>query len=261
LIHATKPFSSLDEYRYHEALVHPALSAQLAQEPDAIHSAKRQVLLLGAGDGMALREILKWPDVDRVVLIDLDQAVVNLARHHPFLVHENAAAYADPRVEVRQGDAFVMASQLETEFDVIIADFPDPDRDSIAKLYAQGFYQRLLAHLSPDGVLVTQASSPFFAPRAFACIATTLASLDLSVYPYVIDVPSFGPWGFVLAARSPIHPEQLSLPIATRFLTPSLLPNLFQLPGDIALENVEINRLSHPVLVRYQEDWRWGMYD
>jgi spermidine synthase len=250
-------FSSYDEYRYHEALVHPALSAnrELRQRAD------RRVLILGAGDGLALREVLKWQDVRRVVLIDLDRAVVELAKRHPFLVNENARAYADPRVQVIHADAFVAVPELQELFDVVIADFPDPDRDAIAKLYSQGFYQRILSRLAPTGVLVTQASSPFFAPKAFACVATTLESVGLKTYPYVVDVPSFGLWGFVLAARSPVQPQTLTLPIETRFLNEPTLHNLFQLPKDIALGNVEINRLSHPVIVRYQADPRWEAYD
>ncbi|HEY9877413.1 MAG TPA: polyamine aminopropyltransferase, partial [Leptolyngbyaceae cyanobacterium] len=244
-------FSTLDEYRYHEALVHPAMSAS---------NAPQRVLLMGAGDGLALREVLKWPQVKRVLLMDLDPAVVNLGRHQPFLRQANADAYKDPRVEVQQADAFLAAPALSEIFDVIIADFPDPDQATLAKLYSQGFYRRLMPRLAPDGVFVTQASSPFFAPRAFACIAATLGSVGLSTHPYTVDVPSFGPWGFVLAQRSPLQPEMLQLPITARFLTQPLLRSLFNLPADIPLGDVEINRLSDPVLVQYQADPRWAAY-
>ena len=280
-------FSSLDEYRYHEALVHPALSAnrylrsgaapQSGGSPQAqpvalttaVPTPSRRVLILGAGDGLALREVLKWEDVARVVLIDLDAAVVKLARRHPFLAQLNGKAYDDPRVEVIQGDAFIQVPQLTEQFDVIIADFPDPDRDAIAKLYAHGFYQRVLSRLAPDGVIVTQASSPFFAPKAFACVAATLESVGLTVYPYVVDVPSFGLWGFVMGSRSPLplSPDvpaatrPLTLPVPTQFLTVATLHNLFNLSKDIRMGNVEINRLSHPVIVRYQADSRWEVYD
>jgi spermidine synthase len=261
-------FSTLDEYRYHEALVHPAMSANinLRSEEDlnpipSDRIAKRRVLLLGAGDGLALREVLKWTDLASVVLVDLDGAVVNLAQRHPFLVQANHRAFADPRVQFIPGDAFVKAPVLSSQFDVIVADFPDPDRDVIAKLYAQGFYLRLLSRLSPQGVFVTQASSPFFAPKAFACVVATLESIGLNVYPYVIDVPSFGPWGFVMAARSPIQLTNLQLPIATRFLNLATLHNLFQLPADVQLGGVEINRLAQPVIVKYQQDARWEAYD
>lgn len=240
-------FSSLDEYRYHEALVHPALSA--SQTPE-------QVLLLGAGDGLALREVLKW-QVKHVVVIDLDPAIVKLAQQHPFLSRLNQNAFQDSRVEIQYADAFTAAPALDQQFDAIIADFPDPDRDALSKLYAQGFYQRLIDRLKPTGVLVTQASSPFFANQAFACIAATIASTGLSVRPYTVQIPSFGPWGFVLATRSPIDPEQLQLEVPTQFLTSELLHHLFDLPKDIVLGNVRINRLSDPVLVQYQSHAHW----
>lgn len=243
--------STLDEYRYHEALVHPAISAS---------TGKRRVLVLGAGDGMALREVLKWSEVERVVLIDLDAAVVKLARRHPQLMQLNGNAFADPRVELIQGDAFVVAPALNETFDVIIADFPDPDQDVIAKLYAEGFYRRLLPRLAEGGMFVTQASSPFFAPKVLSCIAATLTEVGLSVHPYVVDVPSFGPWGFVMASRKAIKPDTLTLSVPTRFLTEPMLHNLFELPGDIKLGDVEINRLSHPAIVRYQLDPRWDAY-
>jgi spermidine synthase len=244
--------STIDEYRYHETLVHPAMSAT----PNP-----KRVLLLGAGDGMAAREVLKWPQVERLLLIDLDPEVVNLSRHHPFLKRVNQESLDNPRLEVRIADAFLAAPALDEEFDVIIADFPDPDRPILAKLYAEGFYRRLLPRLASDGVLVTQASSSFFAPRVMACIAATLESVGLSVHPYTVQVPSFGPWGFVLASREAIHPETWTLPVETRFLTQPLLAHLFDLPADIQFSNVEVNRLSRPAIVEYQTHNRWDGFE
>ena len=244
--------STLDEYRYHEALVHPAMSA--ARAP-------RQVLLLGAGDGMALREILKWPSVDRVVLVELDPAVVKLARTHAALREANRGVLADPRVETYFGDAFRIVPELGETFDAIVADFPDPDRPALAKLYTKGFYQQIRAHLRLGGIFVTQASSPFFAPQVLNCIATTLEAVGLQAHPYTVSVPSFGPWGFVLGATDPLEPETLQLPIPTQFLTEPLLAGLFELPADMARQPAEINRLGHPAIVRYHNDRRWSLYD
>ncbi len=243
--------STIDEYRYHEALVHPAMSA---------NSHRKKVLVMGGGDGMALREILKWSEVEKIVLIELDPTVVKLARNHPQLVAINHNAFADSRVEVIYGDAFLRVADLPEQFDVIIADFPDPDREILAKLYSEGFYRRLLSRLSDDGVLVTQASSPFFAPKVISCIDKTLKFVGLQSHPYVVNIPSFGPWGFVLASRDNVDPTSLQLPITNRFLTQSMLHNLFDLPGDVGIEKVAINRLSHPVIVRYQSDLRWYHY-
>lgn len=243
--------STVDEYRYHEALVHPALSTNFQ---------RHHILVLGAGDGMALREILKWPEVEKVVLIELDPAVVQLARQYPILAESNAHALDDPRVDIIFGDAFKLAPQLPDTFDVIIADFPDPDRPALAKLYSQGFYRQLLSRLAPQGIFVTQASSPFFAPKVMDCIATTLTATDLQVYPYTVNVPSFGPWGFVLASPEPVQFSSQNLTIPTRFLTPALLPELFQLPADISIGKAKINRLTDPVIVQYQADPRWSAY-
>ncbi|MEB3291914.1 MAG: polyamine aminopropyltransferase, partial [Synechococcales bacterium] len=249
-------FSTLDEYRYHEALVHPALSAIASAQPEK----RLHVLLMGAGDGLALREVLKWEAVERVVVLELDPEMVKLARSHPALVAVNQNALADRRVEVRVGDALIMAPRLAEQFDVVIADFPDPDRDIIAKLYSEGFYKRLRSRLTPDGIFVTQASSPFFAPQVIDCIATTVAAAELQPFPYVVDVPSFGLWGFVMGRSIPVSPTMLKLPIATRFLTESLLQNLFHLPADVQLGQAEVNRLTHPVIVKYQNDDRWATY-
>lgn len=244
--------STSDEYRYHESLVHPAL---------AVSPGPRRVLLLGAGDGMALREILKWPTVETVLVMELDPAVIDLARQYPALAALNHRAFDDPRVTVRYGDAFKQVAALEQTFDVILADFPDPDVDAIAKLYSLGFYRQIYRHLTADGFFVTQASSPFFAPRAFACIAATLTAAGFQTAPYTTTVPSFGPWGFVLASKQPIAVDTLELPVPTQFLTAQLLPTLFVLPKDITLDQVEVNRLGHPVIVRYQSDPRWALYD
>ena len=243
--------STIDEYRYHEALVHPAMAA---------NSHAKKVLIMGAGDGMALREVLKWPEVEKVTLMELDPAVVNLASNHPQLVAINNHAFRDARVEVVYGDAFVKVGDLAEKFDVIIADFPDPDREVLAKLYSEGFYRRILNHLSDQGVLVTQASSPFFAPKVISCIDKTLNYVELQTHPYVVNIPSFGPWGFVLASRNKLDYSSLYLPIKTRFLTQSRLPHLFDLPGDVTIQDVSINRLSDPVIVRYQADFRWFHY-
>ncbi|PSO48048.1 MAG: spermidine synthase [Cyanobacteria bacterium SW_9_44_58] len=245
-------FSTTDEYRYHEALVHPALEA--ASQP-------KKVLLLGAGDGLALREVLKWDSVEQATLVELDPKVVEWAKTHPALINANEEAFADPRVEIRYGDAFQLVSQLEDTFDVIIADFPNPDRNVLAKLYSLGFYRQLQAHLAPGGAMVTQASSPFFAPKVFSCIAMTLDEIFQNIYPYRANVPSFGPWGFVLATETPFNPQQShQIPVKTQFLSPALFSSLFVLPKDMVLEEVEVNTLAHPVIVHYERDRRWLLY-
>ena len=247
--------SPIDEYRYHESLVHPAIAAanQSGHPP-------KNILLLGAGDGMALREVLKWPSIQQVTLIELDPAIVELAQTEASLVQFNQNAFNDPRVNIQYGDAFKEVPKLSTQFDLIIADFPDPDEIAIAKLYSKGFYQQLRSKLTPHGLLVTQASSPFFAPKVISSITKTLNATGLTAHPYSVNVPSFGPWGFVIASQQPLTFNNLKLPIETQFLTPELIPTLFVLPKDVTDTTVEINQLSDPVIVPYQSNPRWSVY-
>ncbi len=247
--------STVDEYRYHEALVHPAIAAasQSGHPP-------KNILLLGAGDGMALREVLKWPSVEQITIVELDPAIVELAQTQASLVQFNQNAFSDPRVTIQYGDAFKAIPKLETQFDIIIADFPDPDEVAIAKLYSKGFYQQLRSRLAPEGILVTQASSPFFAPKVISCIAKTLNATGLTAVPYSVNIPSFGPWGFVIASNQNLSFTNLNLPIETQFLTPDLIPTFFVLAKDTIDTSVEINQLSDPVIVPYQSNPRWSVY-
>ncbi|MEB3201028.1 MAG: polyamine aminopropyltransferase [Synechococcaceae cyanobacterium] len=244
-------FSSLDEYRYHEALVHPVM---------ALHRAPRRVLLLGAGDGLALRELLRWPGLQRVDLVELDPAMLQLARRQPFLRRLNRSSLEDPRLRVHLGDAFAVVPRLQGPFDVVIADFPDPETATLARLYSTVFYGRLRRQLAPDGLLVTQASTPYFAPKVMASIRRTLAVAGFASRGYSVDVPSFGPWGFVLAHRPGRTLQARTLPFRGRWFDRNQLQGLFQLPRDLeppAGQPVLPNRLSRPVLVEYQQQGRW----
>lgn len=248
-------FSSLDEYRYHEALVHPAM---------ARHGRPRRVLLLGAGDGLALREVLRWPSVQRVDLVELDRPMLQLARRHPVLRRLNRGSLSDRRVQLHVGDAFALVPQLSGPYDVVIADFPDPATQAVARLYSVAFYGRLLQRLAPDGQLVTQASAPFFTPRVMASIRASLETLGLRVDPYSVTVPSFGPWGFVLAQRAAAARRFGPLPFQGRWIDQRQLASLLDLPRDLLPdpgETVLPNRIGRPVLVEYQRRGRWGGTD
>ncbi len=240
-------FSSRDEYRYHEALVHPGLAAR---------PAARRILILGGGDGLALREVLRYPAVESVTLVDLDPEMTRLFRTHPELRRLNRAAFDDPRVRVVNEDAFIWVDQPDQLFDFAIVDFPDPSNFSLGKLYTTTFYQMLLRHLAPDGVFVVQATSPLFARQSYWCIVTTVEQSGLAAAPYHVYVPSFGEWGFVLAGRTrPV--TATSLPPGLRFLTAALVPQLFDFPADMARVDAEPNRLNTQALVRYYErEWR-----
>jgi spermidine synthase len=240
-------FSSRDEYRYHEPLVHPALAG---------HPAPRRVLILGGGDGLAAREILRYPAVESVTLVDLDPEITRLFRDNPLLRRLNAGALGDPRVHVVNADAFVWLGASRETFDVAIVDFPDPHNFSLGKLYSRTFYRMLRAHLVADGVAVVQATSPMFARRSFWCIAETMRSAGLAVHPYHVYVPSFGEWGFVLAAAADWTPPR-AYPAGLRFLSVEATPALFAFPPDMAAVPVQVNRLDNQILVQYYgAEWR-----
>ncbi|HET7343263.1 MAG TPA: polyamine aminopropyltransferase [Methylomirabilota bacterium] len=240
-------FSSRDEYRYHEALVHPALAA---------HPAPRRVLVLGGGDGLAVREVLRYPAVERVTLVDLDPEMTRLFSDNPLLAALNDGALRDPRVRVVNADAFVWLADTRQAFDVAIVDFPDPHNFSLGKLYSRSFYRLLRARLAPGGRAVVQATSPMFARRSFWCIAQTVRSAGLAAAPYHVYVPSFGEWGFVLAGPEP-WTAPAAYPAGLRFLTVAGTPALFAFPPDMAAVPVEINRLDNQILVQYYgADWQ-----
>ncbi|HEX7243304.1 MAG TPA: polyamine aminopropyltransferase [Longimicrobiaceae bacterium] len=240
-------FSSRDEYRYHEALVHPGLAAL----PGA-----RRVLVLGGGDGLAVREALKYPGVE-VTLVDLDPEMTRLFTEHPVLSKLNERALRSPRVRVVNADAFVWLAENTEMYDFVVVDFPDPSNYAVGKLYTTTFYRMLARHLSRDGMLVVQSTSPMFARTAFWSIAETLRVSGLRTYPYHLYIPSFGEWGFVLAGRAPSYTPPTSLPDRLRFLTPQVLPQMFTFPKDMLPVPAEANRLNDQVLVRYYGDeWK-----
>jgi spermidine synthase len=240
-------FHSADEYRYHEALVHPAMA--LAGRP-------RRVLVLGGGDGLALREILKIPSVETVTLVDLDGEMTSLSDRFQPLAELNGRAFHDPRVEVVNQDAMIWITQPGPAFDVVIVDFPDPNSYALGKLYTTRFYRLLRARLAPEGALAVQCTSPLFARKSFWCIIRTLEAAGFVVRPYHAAVPSFGVWGFALARNANFEiPAQV--PPGLKFLTPQSIAGMFDLPADLGPLPVEINRLDNQALVRYHDiDWQ-----
>ncbi len=200
-------FSSLDEYRYHESLVHPVLAGK-----------RDRVLVLGGGDGLAMREVLKYPDVREAVEVELDPSVLRLARENPTIAGLNQNSLEDPRVRLVTADAFTWLRDAGELFDAVIIDMPDPDSTATAKLYSEEFYSLARQRLAPGGRMVVQAGSPYFAPRTFDCIDATVRAAGLSTTPYHVNVPTFGDWGFILAQAGDAPRLRLDPPEPLRFL-------------------------------------------
>ena len=240
-------FSSRDEYRYHEALVHPGLAT--------LPGAKR-VLVLGGGDGLAVREILKYPQVESVTLVDLDPAMTRLFSTAPPLRKLNEESLQSPKVRIVNADALQWLEGSDELCDFVVVDFPDPSNFAIGKLYSAAFYRLLDKHLTAGALAVIQSTSPLYARQSFWCVVTTLESVGFTATPYHALVPSFGEWGFVLAGKRAYRPPA-KYEAPTRFLTPETTPALFEFPKDMARVDAEVNRLNNQVLVRYFEnEWR-----
>lgn len=245
-------FSSVDEYRYHEALVHPALSGK-----------RSSVLILGGGDALALREVLRYDDVEQVTLVDLDPAMTRLARTYAPLRDLNDRALADPRVTVVHADAFNWLRDARGSYDAVLIDFPDPDTAALAKLYSVEFYHLLGHVLTPGSRVVVQAGSPFFAPKSYWSIATTIGEAGYATTAYQVDVPSFGNWGYVLAAPGtggPPPPLRLAEDAPRlRFLDDTVLAAATVFPVDRRPQDVRASTLMDPAVLEYTSD-EWKNY-
>ncbi len=240
-------FSSKDEYRYHEALVHL---------PMMQHELPKKVLLLGGGEGLAAREIFKYP-IEQLDIVDIDPAITELANNMAILKELNQGVLERTETQVHNEDAFSYLLNTESRYDVIICDLPDPNTESLAKLYSQAFYKLAKSKLNKNGLLVTQGTSPTLTPNAFWCIEKTLKESGFTFqYPYQVNVPSFGNWGFILASDRQIL-FQYDEAIATSFLEPQMLNHIFYFPKDKRVKGLLPNQLDQPILMEYYlEHWR-----
>lgn len=240
-------FSERDEYRYHEALVHPAMAG---------FGAPRRVAVLGGGDGMAVREILKYPSVESVTLVELDPHMTTLFANDPAMARLNADALRSPKLQIVHTDAFQwLQDDTHDPFDVVIVDFPDPTNFSIGKLYTDSFYALLAQRLSASGYAVIQTTSPLVARTSYWTVVQTLEAAGLRTTPYHANVPSFGEWGFVIGSHRPWRRPQ-ALPTGLRYLDLATLDGMLAFPTDMARVAAPVNRLSNQALVQsYEQEW------
>ena len=241
-------FNSKDEYRYHETLVHPAMS--VAKNPE-------KILVLGGGDGLAAREILKYSSVKKVVLVDLDEGMTKLFQTNELLTNYNQNSLNDPRLSIVNTDAFIWVKENKDKFDVIIIDFPDPSNYSLGKLYTNNFYRSLNQSMKQETIVAVQTTSPFFAPKSYWCIAQTIASIYPNNKPYHTYVPSFGEWGFSLFSPDmKINLDRVINRVNGLKFYDYNLKKFTDFPEDMGPRPVEINRLDNQILVRYfDEEW------
>ena len=253
-LNANLQFSSIDEYRYHEALVHPALAA-LPQ--------LRQVLVLGGGDGLAIREILKYPTVESITVVDLDPLMTDLFSSSPLLTSLNQSALLSPKVTIINRDAFVWLREQarlpqRRLYDAVLMDVPDPSNFSIGKLYTTTFFE-LLHHVTHDQSMITvQSTSPLFARKSFWCINKTIQASGFMTTPYHTYVPSFGEWGFIIASRNRFQAAR-QYPDGLRYISVATVRQIFHFPADMAEVDTRVQRLDDQILVHYFDD-EWSDY-
>lgn len=297
-INGNLQFASLDEHIYHEMLVHPAMT---------LADARDRVLILGGGDGLALREVLKHPETQEVTLVDIDPGMIEFASSHDVMTELNEAAFQDvrlsaqafdgsfseegtqpvygyardlslandevlseaARVSVYTIDAAKVLDDLRGAYDVVLIDLPDPNSVELVKLYSREFYLKLNRLLAPGGMVGIQATSPYHAKESFLCILRTIRSAGYEALPYHDNVPSFGDWGWILAWTSGEPAEQAQRRVmaleglvadheSLEYLSPERLKAAFSFgKGGLESENVEINTLMSPVLLRYYLTESW----
>ena len=252
-------FSSVDEFRYHEPLVHTAVSA--------LSGPVQKVLILGGGDGLAARELFKYSSIQDIDLVDIDPGITKLAQNNPYIRSLNQDALKDTRVNIHHTDGMQFLQETSERYDVIIIDLPDPNAPPLSKLYSTAFYTLILRRLNINGVFITQASSPYFAPEAFWCVANTIEATfrespiisKSTTIPLHVNVPSFGEWGFVMGVQRELSVADLKLSndIQYRFLNQDIFNSLFYFGSDISKRDTEVNRLTDPVLHQYyKKGWK-----
>lgn len=243
-------FSSIDEYRYHELLIHIPMS---------LANHKENLLVLGGGDGLAARELLKYDEIKKITLVDLDKEMTELAKTNRYLTDLNKNSFQNKKVEIINEDAFKYLENSNELYDVIIIDLPDPNNSSLARLYSTEFYKIVQKKLSFGGIAVTQSTSPFFSSEAYWCINASLKNAGFNhTYPYHIYVPSFGDWGFILATNINYDTDSINIDVETKFLDNEIVQNAFKLEKDVQRENVEPSTLDNPkILEYYLNGWRY----
>lgn len=242
-------FSTLDEYRYHEALIHIPFSKAPKKE---------NILMLGGGDGLAAREILKYKEVNQLTLIDIDPDVVLISKKNPHLQQINEGSLTNPKINIKNEDAFLFVQNSPQLFDIIIIDLPDPNNPSLARLYSAEFYKMVTKHLAKSGILVIQSTSAFFSKESFWCIDRTLKSTGIkNTYPYHAYVPSFGDWGFVMAADYDLDVTSFNINKETQYLTNEMANTLFHFSTDQKATKTGVSNLNNSLITKlYLDSWK-----
>ncbi|PCJ36740.1 MAG: spermidine synthase [Moraxellaceae bacterium] len=235
-------FSSRDEYRYHEALVHPVMSHP---------GPRKNILILGGGDGLAAREILKYDDVESIHLVDIDPEMTKISREFPTLSILNQRSLENEKLTIFHQDAFNFINQAGILYDKVIIDMPDPHNEAINKLYSREFYTMIKKRMAPNAAIVSQSSSPFFTRKTYWCISETMQHIFGEILNYHTTVPAFGLWGFNLASNDGVISDLLPINVPTRYLTDKKLKASMIFGKDIEQVDTAVNSIMEPKLYQF----------
>ena len=238
-------FSTLDEKYYHEAMVHVPIS---------FVKRYNKALVLGGGDGLVLRELLKYP-FKEITLVELDKEMVKLSKENPILRRINENSFYDPRVKVVIDDAFNFVFKTRERYDFIVIDLIDPRTPSAARIYSLEFYRRLKKILHAEGIFITQATDIFFKRKVFCSILNTIKAAGFKAFPFHINVPSMGDWGFVIGSLRDLNRQREILKNfrenLTSVISKDFALSLFSFPKGYFCKDVEINTLIRPKALDY----------
>lgn len=253
-INGNQQFSTFDEAMYHEPLIHPVME----MVPQA-----KNILVLGGGDGCAVREILKHPSVEKITLVDLDEDMVEWAKEEPLFKAINLNALNHSKVQLIYADAFNYLQADSSFYDVIVADLPDPRTHQLARMYSEQFYRLVYLHLKANGAVITQAGSPYFAPTAFACIDSTMAFAGFNTIPLHNQIVTMGEWGWIIGTKG----DKLNFDLDFGNIETHWLNNegwdmmtKFGKPYFSQSQTVEVNTIQNGVLVQYYNNGTWELY-
>ena len=260
-INGNQQLSTIDEVMYHEPLVHPVMA--ILRQP-------KSVLVLGGGDGGAVREILKYPSVEKITLVDLDPAMTNLGKEYPLLVAMNDNSMNHEKLSIINTDGYNYLEDTQDYFDAIIIDLPDPKSVELGRLYSFEFYKLCYRQLKPNGLIITQAGSPYYAARAFNCIDKTMSASGFTTLPLHNQVITLGEWGWVMGAKNIGKTQLKNLvqnanleDIQTRWMNEeslTLITSFGKNSFPNQTDSVEINKIHNPVLFQYYLNGNWDIY-
>ncbi len=258
-INGNQQLSTFDEFLYHEPMVHPVM---------ALTPEHKEVLIIGGGDGFNVKELLKYQDVERITLVDLDPAMTRVGKDFTGLVQYNDSSLFNSKVEILNQDGFMYMEQCERYFDLIIVDLPDAKSVDLNKLYTQEFYQMAYRLLRPNGQMITQAGSPYYATRAFKCIDETMNAAGFNTLPMHNQVLTLGEWGWVVGSKGLTKAQMIHKmksadysSLNNKWLNKESI-NLITSFGKPLFDtaHVEINTINSPVLYRYYLGGNWDLY-